>query len=267
MGKKEYIFSNYLYPIISGFILAYFVSSIIKVAFYRVEITSPIVSRSSMVIHRQGYTKDILANNVFHLRVGTTKKVKSKVQIASGNLSKFKLMGTVAGKNAFAVLKKGKHILILKKGSRVDGYILEDINFDGITLMDGNRKVVLKFKKSNKFSKSTSESATLNKVVFKREEILNAYKNINKILTTVNIVPFYKSGKFSGYQINTLRNGSFLYRIGLRSGDIIVKINGEKIDSPNKLMEMLSKLNDMTAVNIDLLRRGERKTIFVEVED
>lgn len=285
LSEKEYILSKYIYPILTGLMFAYLVSSIINLTLYKANIKSPLttVNIKSSKINRNIFVRNIIDKNIFQLKKGTKPNIAStnrgNVSEQKDTLTGYELVGTIAGKDSVAILKKDKEIFIVKKGQKIKGYELTLVSFDGITLKGRKGNIVIKFpekirqlgnKKTTTPFKSNLESnkvSKLDKVVVKRDEVISKSKDLNKLLTTVRISPFYRRDEFLGYRINMLKKGSFLYQLGLRPGDILQRINGEEIGSPDKAIEMLSKLEDITAVNVDLLRRGAKKTLFIEIED
>lgn len=58
---------------------------------------------------------------------------------------------------------------------------------------------------------------------------------------------------------------SVLRSLGLKNGDAIMRINGEELKSPEVLFSMLSSVENVSAVTLDLERAGQKKTIFVEI--
>jgi len=54
-------------------------------------------------------------------------------------------------------------------------------------------------------------------------------------------------------------------KAGLMKDDIILKVNGEKIDSPNELRRLIAKLNPDDEVRINYLRKGKEKTVKVKL--
>ncbi|NOY64917.1 MAG: hypothetical protein GXO97_05945 [Nitrospirae bacterium] len=282
--EREYILSRYIYPVLTGLIFAYLVSSIVNLTLYRIDIKPPsaIVQIKNSTTNRNIFVKNITEKNILQLEKGTEANIagtdRNNVPLQKDSLTGYELVGTIVGKDSVAILKKDRNIFIIKKGQRIKGYKLISVSFDGITLKGNTGSVIIKFpekikeitKKTTTPFRSVLESnkvAKLDKVVVKRSEVISKSKDLNKLLTTVRISPFYRKDKFLGYRINMLKRGSFLYQLGLRPGDILQRINGEEIDSPDKAIEMLSKLEDITAVNIDLLRRGAKKTLFIEIED
>ncbi|MEM6730868.1 MAG: type II secretion system protein GspC [Myxococcota bacterium] len=80
--------------------------------------------------------------------------------------------------------------------------------------------------------------------------------NLSKVATQARIVPSFKNGKSNGFKLFSIKPGSIYQKIGLQNGDVIQKINGYTIDSPDKALEIYSKLKTSRNVNIELLRRG-----------
>lgn len=80
--------------------------------------------------------------------------------------------------------------------------------------------------------------------------------NLAKVSTEARIVPSFKNGKSNGFKLFSIKPGSIYQKIGLQNGDVIQKINGYTIDSPDKALEVYSKLKTARNVNIELQRRG-----------
>ena len=53
----------------------------------------------------------------------------------------------------------------------------------------------------------------------------------------------------------------FSLKIGLTNGDVIQKINGYAMDSPDKALELYQKLRDASSVSIEVNRRGQNMTM------
>jgi general secretion pathway protein C len=90
-----------------------------------------------------------------------------------------------------------------------------------------------------------------------RAEIDQALGNLSTIATQARIVPSFKNGKANGFKLFSIKPGSIYSKIGLQNGDVIQKINGYEMDSPDKALELYQKLKDTTSVSIELQRRGQ----------
>lgn len=82
-------------------------------------------------------------------------------------------------------------------------------------------------------------------------------ENLSKVATQARIVPSFKNGKPNGFKLFSIKPKSFYSQIGLQNGDVIQKINGYEMNSPDKALEIYQKLKDAGSVSIELQRRGQ----------
>lgn len=81
-----------------------------------------------------------------------------------------------------------------------------------------------------------------------------------KIATTVRIVPYFEKGKSSGFKLYSVKAGSLLSKLGLVNGDILRKVNGYDISSPEKALEVYGILKTERNVTLDVTRAGKPRT-------
>ena len=98
-----------------------------------------------------------------------------------------------------------------------------------------------------------------------KADIDNVLSNLNKIATQARIVPSFRNGKANGFKLFSIRPNSLYAKIGIQNGDIIQKINGYEINSPDKALAIYSKLKDATNITVDLLRRGKKKSLSYNI--
>jgi len=74
-------------------------------------------------------------------------------------------------------------------------------------------------------------------------------------------------GKSLGFKLFAIKRGSLFEKIGIKNGDIIQSINGEKLDNPDKALEMYSRLQDgISNMNVSVLRHGKKLTMDYSVK-
>ena len=100
-----------------------------------------------------------------------------------------------------------------------------------------------------------------------RREVDDALSNLSKIATQARIVPSFKNGKSIGFKLFSIKPGSIYSKLGMKNGDVIQKINGYEINSPDKALEIYQKLRDASSVNIDLLRRGQSMQMGYNIDE
>ena len=78
---------------------------------------------------------------------------------------------------------------------------------------------------------------------------------------SARIVPAVKDGQPSGFRLYAIKPGSPYSKIGLQNGDTIHAINGQEITTPDKALEVYSKVRNASHISVSLTRRGECKTL------
>lgn len=105
-----------------------------------------------------------------------------------------------------------------------------------------------------------------NQYVVSKSEINNALTNLSDLATKARIVPSFKNGVANGFKLFSIVPDSLYSKIGIQNGDVIHRINGYEMNSPDKALEIYQKLRDASRIEIELERRGEtlRKSYSIE---
>ena len=109
------------------------------------------------------------------------------------------------------------------------------------------------------------KSVTENEYEVPRAEIDKTLSNLNDVAMQARIVPAFKDGVAQGFKLFSIRPDSIYSRIGVQNGDVIRRINGYDLNSPEKALEIYSKLKEASRIDIELERNGSvvRKTYNV----
>jgi general secretion pathway protein C len=97
------------------------------------------------------------------------------------------------------------------------------------------------------------------------EDLGNAFENMNHLLTQVRMVPNFKDGEPDGFKLLSIKGGSLVHRSGLRDGDIIKRVNGIEIDSPEKAFEVYEQVKNEPVITVEIVRGGKSRTFTYEV--
>jgi len=100
-----------------------------------------------------------------------------------------------------------------------------------------------------------------------RSEVQRSLSTPNKVATDARIVPHMKNGKPDGFKIYSIREGSVYDQAGLKNGDVVRKINGKPVDSPDKALEVYENLRTTNRVEIDVERKGRGEKVVIRVDD
>jgi general secretion pathway protein C len=89
-------------------------------------------------------------------------------------------------------------------------------------------------------------------------EFDKALSNVARLMTEARAVPeMDESGNSVGFKIVYLKEGSLFEKIGIEKMDVLTRINGYEMNSPEKALQLFSKLRTASQFTIDL-KRGDR---------
>ena len=106
-----------------------------------------------------------------------------------------------------------------------------------------------------------------NKRIIPRSLVDEAIANANQILRQVRIKPHFVSGISEGYWIGNIQPGSIIEEIGFQNGDIVKKLNGEVLDSPEKIFRAYQQVQETGVVSVDVERDGRILSLTYEIRD
>jgi len=189
---------------------------------------------------------------------------------------KLELLGyTKENKRILALIKLNDDVYVFSSEKEIKGYKVKDAYRNILILINGaGNEIELTMEDmadsieasavKDIIIKDSNKSGLLNFKV-SRADVIQELKDINSLMRTIYIGPYYDKNEFVGYRISRIRKDSILDKIGLQSGDVIVRINNDTVENPQKLLQLLSKISDVTAVKIDILRRGKKESLFIEI--
>ena len=96
-----------------------------------------------------------------------------------------------------------------------------------------------------------------NRYEIDKQVIEGALTNLNTLATQARLVPSFKNGVANGFKLFQIQPGSLYSAIGIENGDVITRINGYEVNSPDKALEVYQKLRESAHVTIELERGGQ----------
>lgn len=91
-------------------------------------------------------------------------------------------------------------------------------------------------------------------------------QDLSQLGMEARIVPNYRNGKYEGFKLVGVRPNSLYRAIGIRSGDIVKRINGVEINSPNKAIQLFEQFRSASSIQMDTERRGKAKTFTYNIK-
>ncbi len=189
------------------------------------------------------------------------------------------LLGTVAGSPEIsrAIIKdlKTNELGLYKTGDTVATAYIESIEKDVVVLLhQGQRKILeLGIRESKRhdaynaqtaLSRNATQAVEINPPAKSHTTVGVKLRNIETMLTKAVIEPYAINGQVEqveGLRITSLENIRGAENLGLKNGDIIRVVNGHRLTSKQKAYQIFKKARSQAAMDIELLRDNETKTL------
>lgn len=94
----------------------------------------------------------------------------------------------------------------------------------------------------------------------------DAMKNLDQLLGSARVVPYYRGGQPYGFRVSDVAEGAKVYELGVRTGDIIKSINGVPIRTPQDALNAYQELQNNTNVQMEIERQGTTTTVNVPLK-
>jgi len=99
-----------------------------------------------------------------------------------------------------------------------------------------------------------------NKWEIQRSALNKVLTNTHLLARSARIVPSMRNGKPNGFKLYAIRPGSIYSLIGMQNGDTINAVNGRPMTTPDKALEVYTKVRNASHLSISFTRRGQTKT-------
>ena len=98
----------------------------------------------------------------------------------------------------------------------------------------------------------------------KRDLITEQFADLGTLSRQVRVTPHSIQGRPSGFRLTRLRPG-LLQRIGLLNGDVLQRVNGLDINSPEEALKAYQAVQSEPTVRLEILRRNSPTTLTYEI--
>jgi type II secretion system protein C len=99
-----------------------------------------------------------------------------------------------------------------------------------------------------------------------RSMIDKELQDMAKLQREARVVPHFKDNQYQGFKLVGVRPGSLYRSLGIRSGDIITSVNGNRIDNPGKALELFEQLKKSANITVDIERRGQPRQLSYTIQ-
>jgi general secretion pathway protein C len=106
-----------------------------------------------------------------------------------------------------------------------------------------------------------------NKYEVKRSDLLKYTSDMSSLLQQASMIPIRgPGGEIEGFKFISIQPGSVYTQLGFQNGDTIKAVNGEKIDSPAKAMELYNALKNSSNIKLTKSRDGRDEEVDYTVK-
>ena len=214
----------------------------------------------------QPYTVDIL--------------IDSKT-VSKGSKSEAKYIevgiGTMILKGLYSKNKTGYIIIALQSnptkteilgiGESYGGYKLVEIKPSSAVFEKGSNNFILELITDNLSSLRKKHAPFIEGQPYhmSRAEIKEYAKNFGQILEDINIIEVKNRGKLKGFKITRIRSNTPFSYLGLKKGDVIIKINNEPLRSYADALNIYQNIDDIKEIELIVLRNNKEKELRYEI--
>lgn len=92
-----------------------------------------------------------------------------------------------------------------------------------------------------------------------------ALDNIGQAMTDARLLPSIKDGKVEGFRASEVKPQGIFGTIGIRNGDVLLRMNDFPIDSPEKAIQSFASLKGQSRIKLDLIRDGQPTTFNYDI--
>jgi general secretion pathway protein C len=92
-----------------------------------------------------------------------------------------------------------------------------------------------------------------------------ALDNIGQAMTDARLLPSSKDGKVEGFRISEVKPQGIFGTVGIKNGDVLMRINDFPIDSPEKAIQAFVTLKGQTRIKLDMVRDGQPTTFNYDI--
>jgi general secretion pathway protein C len=98
-----------------------------------------------------------------------------------------------------------------------------------------------------------------------RDNLVEQVENFGQMMREARLTPHFTGGQPDGFMVSNLPQDSFLGRMGLRSGDIMKGINGQRFGSLDEFFQIYQQLQTEPTLQLEVERSNRTETLTYEI--
>ncbi len=91
--------------------------------------------------------------------------------------------------------------------------------------------------------------------------------NPQELVGLIRTRPVRENGQIKGFKLFPGKDRALFNRLGLRTGDVIISVNGMELSDPASGLALLGQLSGATEMSVVVERRGQRQTVTLSLDE
>lgn len=92
-----------------------------------------------------------------------------------------------------------------------------------------------------------------------------ALDNPAQAMTDARLLPSQKDGKVEGFRASEVKPNGLFAMIGIKNGDVLLRLNDFPVDSPDKALQSFIALKGQNRLKLDMIRDGQPVTFNYDI--
>lgn len=198
-----------------------------------------------------------------------------------GSIDKGASISHLMLKGIYATQKKG-FVVVAKKtnpletsivalGEQYEGFTLGSILKQSVIFYKNNEEHVLELEavssNEQKVTKGQKNADTENadKVDISKDDLSFYTKNPEEIWKEISIAELKEGEEIKGFEVKEVKAGSKFESLGLKKGDVIVKVNNVVLKSYKDAIEIYQNVGDISGISLVVMRNNQEVELVYEV--
>lgn len=212
--------------------------------------------------------------------------VTEETETGTGTLSDLVLLGTAVGqgKMNYAIFKNKagdspQQEEIFKLGDPVFNYgTLKKVESTSVEIERQSKiyTIAIPFENVTPEPESDNRDSVSSRPSFARkvsegeyildsDRVQESIENPEHIMTDARLLPNFVDGKQEGFTISEVIPDGLYDSLGMKNGDILLKVNGLEMSNPEVAIQAMTALRGMNRVNLDIIRGGKNMSLSYQL--
>ena len=211
------------------------------------------------------------------LIIAKKKVVKKEIEAKSTTSVTSMLLKGLYGKRfeGFAILAlkaSPQKTSIVSVGEVFSGYTLKEILYNGVKFTKNSKEYMLLMEPidpknaSKSFITPVKETEAEEMTEFvTRKDIKDYADNPQKIWNSIALVEVKDGARIKGFKVTRLKENSQIAKLGLKIGDIIIRVNNLEMTSYKYALDMYKNIDNISTIAIVVLRNNQEKELVYDI--